>query len=48
MKIGVLSDTHIRSPNPVLEYILEELLADAEMVLHAGDIVGRNVLDPWK
>jgi len=45
MKIGVLSDTHLRSPNAVLEYILEELLADAEMILHAGDIVGRKVLD---
>jgi putative phosphoesterase len=45
MKIGVLSDTHLRSPNPVLEYILEELFADTEMVLHAGDIVGRKVLD---
>ncbi len=45
MKIGVLSDTHLRSPNSALEYILEELLADTEMVLHAGDIVGRKVLD---
>ena len=45
MKIGVLSDTHLRSPNPVLEYILEELFADTEMVLHAGDIVGPKVLD---
>jgi uncharacterized protein len=45
MKIGVLSDTHLRSPNPVLEYILEELFADTEMVLHAGDIVGHKVLD---
>ena len=45
MKIGVLSDTHLRSPNPVLEYILEELFVDTEMVLHAGDIVGRKVLE---
>jgi uncharacterized protein len=45
MKIGVLSDTHLRSPNPVLEHILEELFSDTEMVLHAGDIVGRKVLD---
>ena len=45
MKIGVLSDTHLRSPNPVLEHILEELLADTEMILHAGDIVSRQVLD---
>ena len=45
MKIGVLSDTHLISPNPTLEYILEELLAETEMILHAGDIVSRNVLD---
>ncbi len=45
MKIGVLSDTHLRSPNPGLEYILQELLADVEIMLHAGDIVGRQVLD---
>jgi uncharacterized protein len=45
MKIGVLSDTHLRSPNPVLEHILEDLFADTEMILHGGDIVGRKVLD---
>lgn len=45
MKIGVLSDTHLRSPNSILEYILDELFADTEMILHAGDIVGRKVLD---
>jgi uncharacterized protein len=45
MKIGVLSDTHLRSPNPALEYILEDLFADTEMILHGGDIVGRKVLD---
>jgi hypothetical protein len=28
-----------------LEYVLEELFADTEMILHAGDIVGRKVLD---
>ncbi|MGB6068672.1 MAG: metallophosphoesterase family protein [Desulfomonilaceae bacterium] len=45
MKIGVLSDTHLRAPNPVLEYILQGLLADTEIILHAGDIVSRKVLD---
>jgi hypothetical protein len=45
MRIGVLSDTHLRSPNPTLEYILEDLLADTESILHAGDIVGSDVLD---
>ncbi len=45
MKIGVMSDTHLRSPDEVLEYILDELLNDTDMILHAGDIVGKPVLD---
>jgi uncharacterized protein len=45
MKIGVLSDTHLRSPEPVLDHILEELFHDADMILHAGDIVSRKVLE---
>ena len=45
MKIGVLSDTHLTSPNPRLEYILEELLSKEDMILHAGDIVSRRVLE---
>ena len=45
MKIGVLSDTHLRSPDSTLEHILEDLFKDADMILHAGDIVTRRVLD---
>lgn len=45
MKIGVLSDTHLRTPDSTLEYILEQLFGDTEMILHAGDIVSRRVLD---
>jgi uncharacterized protein len=45
MRIGALSDTHLRTSDSSLEYILEELLGDAEMILHAGDIVSRQVLD---
>ena len=45
MKIGVISDTHLRNPDASLEYILEELFADTDMILHAGDIVARRVLD---
>ena len=45
MKIGVLSDTHLSSPDPLLDRILEDLLACTEMILHAGDIVSRRVLD---
>lgn len=45
MKIGVMSDTHLRTPDASLEFILDDLLADAELILHAGDIVTRDVLD---
>ena len=45
MRIGVLSDTHLRTPDEMLEHILEDVFADAEMILHAGDIVTRRVLD---
>lgn len=45
MKIGVLSDTHLRTPNESLEFILERLFEDTAMILHAGDIVTRRVLD---
>lgn len=45
MKIGVLSDTHLRSPDPMLTHILEELFSDTDLILHAGDIVSHRVLD---
>lgn len=45
MLVGALSDTHLRSPGPLLDFILEEIFSDAEMILHAGDIVTRRVLE---
>ena len=45
MKIGVISDTHLKTPDPVLEYILQDLLGDSDLILHAGDIVSREVLE---
>ncbi|MFZ5867385.1 MAG: metallophosphoesterase family protein [Thermodesulfobacteriota bacterium] len=45
MKIGVLSDTHLRSPDKTLDHILDKLFADADMILHAGDIVTARVLE---
>lgn len=45
MRIGVLSDTHLRTPDDTLEHILEDVFADTDMILHAGDIVTRRVLD---
>jgi uncharacterized protein len=45
MKIGILSDTHLRVPDATLEYILSELFAGTDLILHAGDIVTRLVLE---
>lgn len=44
MKIGALSDTHLRRPDPILDFILETVFAGTEMILHAGDIVSGRVL----
>lgn len=45
MKIGVISDTHLRFRDEQLERIVEDHFADAEMILHAGDLVCLDVLD---
>ena len=37
MKIGVISDTHLSDPN-------ECLFADADVILHAGDLISLEVL----
>ncbi|MEW6352081.1 MAG: metallophosphoesterase family protein [Thermodesulfobacteriota bacterium] len=44
MRIGVLSDTHLYTPDKTLDRILGEMLADTDLILHAGDIVTRKVL----
>jgi uncharacterized protein len=44
MLIGVLSDTHLVSPDTHLDYILEDLLGTVDMLLHAGDLVSHSVL----
>ena len=48
MKIGVISDTHLKFRNEQLERIVEDHFADAEIILHAGDLVCLDVLDVFK
>jgi hypothetical protein len=45
MKIGCLSDTHLKRPDPILDHILNDLFAGVDMVLHAGDIAAYSVLE---
>jgi len=44
MKIGVISDTHMKKPTPLLERAVEEYFSDAELIIHAGDVVSPDVL----
>jgi len=39
MKIGVLSDTHLKEPHPRFKKIVETHFKDVEKVFHAGDFV---------
>ena len=43
MKIGVLSDTHLTRVTPVLECILDQFFHDADLLIHAGDMVSLPV-----
>jgi uncharacterized protein len=45
MKIGVISDTHLRHYDERLRGIVEEYFRDVEIILHAGDLVALEVLD---
>lgn len=44
MKIGVLSDTHMKAPDELLDHILDDIFQDTNLILHAGDIVALSVL----
>ena len=44
-RIGVVSDTHMREPDPGLGGKLAQAWGAVDMVLHAGDLVNISVLD---
>jgi len=44
IKIGVLSDTHLKLVNNVLRSIYDKYLADTDMIIHAGDIVSIEII----
>lgn len=39
MKIGVISDTHLSRGNDLLEKTIKRYFEDADLILHAGDLV---------
>ena len=47
MKIGVISDTHLREPDERLLDIVRKHFCEADLILHAGDLVDLKVLDAF-
>ena len=47
MKIGVISDTHLKGPSPLLEKIMEAYFRDVDLILHAGDLTSLKVLEAF-
>jgi len=45
MKIGVISDTHLREPHPAFRKTIESHFKDVEKVFHAGDFVDWSIAE---
>ena len=47
MKIGVISDTHLKKPNRLLKEIAREYFCHVDLILHAGDLTSLKVLEAF-
>ncbi len=47
MKIGVISDTHLKISTPFLNRVIGHYFKDVDLVLHAGDITTPDVLEAF-
>jgi hypothetical protein len=47
IKVGVISDTHLNSYDERIKKIAAEHFSDADIVVHAGDLVDLSVLDAF-
>ena len=47
MIIGVISDTHLQSPTGRLGEVIKKYFSNVDLILHAGDITAREVLDAF-
>ena len=47
MKIGVISDTHLCRPDDRLLAVVRKHFQNAELILHAGDLVDLSVLEAF-
>ena len=47
MKVGVISDTHMTEPQPLLEMVVEKIFKPVDLILHAGDLTHMGVLNAF-
>jgi len=45
MKIGVISDTHLKEPPPEFKKVIEFHFKDVEKIFHAGDFIEWNIAE---
>jgi putative phosphoesterase len=45
MKIGVISDTHLKEPKPEFKKLIEIHFKDVEKILHAGDFIDWSIAE---
>ena len=45
MKIGVISDTHLREPHPEFRKMIDFHFKDVEKIFHAGDFVEWSIAE---
>ena len=45
MKIGVISDTHLKHVNSRIKGIYTSYFSDVDMIIHAGDLIGEEIAD---
>jgi uncharacterized protein len=45
MKIGVISDTHLREPHPEFKKVIEFHFKDVEKIFHSGDFVDWSIAE---
>lgn len=48
MKIGILSDTHLNSPNAAFRQQVNLCFADCPVIFHAGDLTDISILTAFK
>ena len=45
MKIGVISDTHLKEANSRLINIYTNYFSDVDMIIHTGDLISEGIVD---